>query len=83
MIYLYYFLLVPLLYSLNTLVVLSYANEHDHNLCLFLYTPPLRVIFPYLFEFGLGVLSYPFYKYLPSVASYPHNVVLGSIYCMC
>lgn len=47
------------------------------------YIFPLRIVFPYLLEFYLEVISYPFYKYFPSVAGYPHNVVLGSIYYMC
>jgi len=49
----------------------------------YFYIFPLRIIFPYPLEFYLEIISYPFYKYLPSVAGYSQNVVLGSIYCMC
>ena len=82
MIYWYSSLLFLLLYSQYILVVLSYADEQEWSLYLFLYIPT-QEMFSYSLEFYLEIIPYPFYKYLPSIAGYPHNVVLSSIYCMC
>ena len=80
MIYWYSSLLFLLLYSQYILVVLSYADEQEWSLYLFLYIPT-QEMFSYSLEFYLEIIPYPFYKYLPSIAGYPYNVVLGSIYC--
>jgi hypothetical protein len=64
-IYWYFSLLFPLLYSQHTLVVLSCTDEHDRSLCLFLYIPTRDNI-----SLSLGVLSRDNFVPLLQVSSF-------------